>query len=562
MPSEMEFVNFKDFVDSLPAADDFATGDKSVLSGATLRKMDKDVLLQKTAENALAGNNAYTDFEEILGNVVLKDYASSVVTIAVDNYYVKSSNSQVQSSVGYAISNTITLNAGESIFIIAGGASTWVAMISLYNSDSDTYSMVAQSTTSDRKLYSYKNDTASAVTVRLSYYKANKPYIYIKGIVSDYEDKFNDIADYEAIIGENLFVDYSSEKVSIAVDNYYVKSSDNQVQSATGYAISASITLKAGETIMMVAGGASTWVAMISLYNSGSDTYSMVAQSTTSDRKFYSYRNDSASDVVVRLSYVKARKPYIVIKGKSIGDASFKQFLADDYLARIRDLQVPHKFSPFTGGVVAFVFDDTLADVDKIANLFATKGKPCCFATIPSFLNSAASVSGTRGEALLQAQSNGCEILSHGSVALTSASSDFSVYNTFVLNKKKLVNYGFKVDGIIETGGTGYNTFNYSRGYDYLREFYSYSDGYGKDLGFPQYYLNNRAWLSSVTSDNRAIIDNAVSNNKFVLVSAHGVDVSGGVGLSVLEDVLDYAIAQNVKILTIRNVMTEYRDYD
>ena len=58
MPSEMEFVNFKDFVDSLPAADDFATGDKSVLSGATLRKMDKDVQLQKTAENALAGNVA------------------------------------------------------------------------------------------------------------------------------------------------------------------------------------------------------------------------------------------------------------------------------------------------------------------------------------------------------------------------------------------------------------------------------------------------------------------------------------------------------------------------
>lgn len=51
MANEIEYVNFKDFVDSLPAADDFAAGDKSVLSGATLRKMDKDVQLQKTAEN-------------------------------------------------------------------------------------------------------------------------------------------------------------------------------------------------------------------------------------------------------------------------------------------------------------------------------------------------------------------------------------------------------------------------------------------------------------------------------------------------------------------------------
>lgn len=57
MPSEMEFVNFKDFVDSLPAADDFADGDKSVLSGAMLRKMDKDVLLEKNAEGTLTGIN-------------------------------------------------------------------------------------------------------------------------------------------------------------------------------------------------------------------------------------------------------------------------------------------------------------------------------------------------------------------------------------------------------------------------------------------------------------------------------------------------------------------------
>lgn len=58
MPSEMKFVNFKDFVDSLPAADDFAAGDKSVLVGSSVKKMDKDVQLQKTAENALAGKVA------------------------------------------------------------------------------------------------------------------------------------------------------------------------------------------------------------------------------------------------------------------------------------------------------------------------------------------------------------------------------------------------------------------------------------------------------------------------------------------------------------------------
>lgn len=378
---------------------------------------------------------------------------------------------------------------------------------------------------------------------------------------SEYANK-NEVSDYEIIIGENVVSNYSYEDVTIAIDDSYINASNNEVRSGVGYAISNSISLNSGETVMMVAGGVSTYIAMISLYDSGSNTYSMVVQSNTSDRKFYSYTNNTSSTVTIRLSYAKARRPYIVIKGKSIGDASFRQFLVDNYSSRIRDLQIPYKFNPFTGGVVSFVFDDTLADVDVISNLFATKSKQCCFATIPNFLNSAASISGTRGEALLQAQLNGCEILSHGSVALSSASSDASVYNTFVKNKQRLVNYGFRVDGIIETGGAGYSTFNYSRGYDYLKEFYSYSDGYGKDMGFPQYYLNNRSWLSSVINDNRSIIDNAVSNNKFVLVSAHGVDVEGGIGLSVLEDVLDYAIANNVTILTIRDVMKNYRNFE
>ena len=118
----MLFKRIKNWATSITA---FRTGDVIPVDGPDgTAKMSKDDLLKETAENALAGNNAYTDFDEIVGNVVLEDYASSAVTIAVDNYYVKSSNSQVQSAVGYAISNTITLNAGESIFIVAGGAST------------------------------------------------------------------------------------------------------------------------------------------------------------------------------------------------------------------------------------------------------------------------------------------------------------------------------------------------------------------------------------------------------------------------------------------------------
>lgn len=58
MATELEFVPYSEFVENLPEATDFAAGDKTVLAGSTVRKMDKDVQLQKTAENALAGNVA------------------------------------------------------------------------------------------------------------------------------------------------------------------------------------------------------------------------------------------------------------------------------------------------------------------------------------------------------------------------------------------------------------------------------------------------------------------------------------------------------------------------
>lgn len=249
--------------------------------------------------------------------------------------------------------------------------------------------------------------------------------------------------------------------------------------------------------------------------------------------------------------------------GKSVdADLAFKNFVIDNSLERIRDLQYSKKFKPFTGGVVVFVFDDSKPDVDQIASLFATKGKACCFAAIPSYLNEFASQGGSILDALLTAQSNGCEILTHGLTPLKSTSTDEQVYNTMVGGKQKLVDFGFKVNGIIEIGGTGYDTFDYSRGYDYLREFYSYSDGYGKNLGMSQYYLNNRQWLTSTTSTNRAIIDDAKANNKFVLVSAHGVAITGGIGLSVLEDVVDYAISEGLEILTIKKVFDKYVDYD
>ena len=227
---------------------------------------------------------------------------------------------------------------------------------------------------------------------------------------------------------------------------------------------------------------------------------------------------------------------------------------------RISDLQ---KLSPFTWKItkptITFVFDDSLADIEEIYNLFKTKGVACGFATIPSRLNAyvLGGTGKTVGDTLSEAQADGFEVLNHGNTPITSTSSDSTIYNLFYTNKKTLVDSGFNVDGIILVGGTDSDTFDPLRIEPYLRRYYSYSDNYGKNLIAPQYYSHNRDWMTSTLATNKGFIDSAISNTSWRILSAHEVDVDSlgsGIGLDVLSDTIDYAIAQGCDILTMREV--------
>jgi hypothetical protein len=173
---------------------DIVAGNYFALDGSTETK--------KLPANLFAIKASADDYEQIIGNNLFTNYASAKVTIAEDGVYVKS-NSSVDSSPGFAISDSITLNAGETIQFIAGGYVTYVAMISLYDSGTDTYTRVVQSDGSDRKLYSYTNSTPSSIVVRLSYSKSRKPNIYVKGIIV--HDELPELSVFETmgVIGDS-----------------------------------------------------------------------------------------------------------------------------------------------------------------------------------------------------------------------------------------------------------------------------------------------------------------------------------------------------------------------
>ena len=237
------------------------------------------------------------------------------------------------------------------------------------------------------------------------------------------------------------------------------------------------------------------------------------------------------------------------------------RFDVNNVFKRIIDLQ---KQTPFTWKIteptITFIFDDSHKDIGEIISLFRSKDVECGFATIAGKLGYPVEGGTTVKDALLAAQPYGFEVLNHGWTPITSASTEEDIINLFVNNKKALFNAGLVVDGIILAGGDGSDTFDPYRLEPYLRRYYSYSDNYGKNLNAPQYYSHNRVWLTSTLATNKGYIDSVVAGTSWSILSAHEVDadlLGTGIGLDVLEDTIDYALAQGCAIKTMRKVFND-----
>ena len=236
----------------------------------------------------------------------------------------------------------------------------------------------------------------------------------------------------------------------------------------------------------------------------------------------------------------------IIEETKNIIDNSLKdKEILLNILSEIRELKVMQVHITTDN----FLLNETGAndDLDKFADLFASKNVPLCISTdSENLLNTASNRTETRLDVALRIQNQGGEILSHNYQVATADklnNAEF-MYEYFAASRQKLINMGLDVNGILFTSGNGhiigspdtarwaYSTYDYS---DLYGEPYDGLEGlssvYNRWSGTGLYDFNNDA------QEIRTYIDQLIQNRDWAVLSFQGLS---DVSIETLGEVLDY----------------------
>lgn len=201
---------------------------------------------------------------------------------------------------------------------------------------------------------------------------------------------------------------------------------------------------------------------------------------------------------------------------------------------------------------ITFVNDDTRAGVDAYADLFISKNVPLVLATVPQLLiENDSSGKEMRLEAARRVESAGGEIMAHNPAPLTQEGfSDYNTMYSFFVRTKQMFNYyGFDVNGIILSGGTGQVT-GAEESEKWASSLYSYSDLYGveynkKEIALDSVYYHYRSGLLNYQNDLDKVkktIDDAIENQKWIVFYFHD---ENDVKTEILSQILDYVNTKN-----------------
>lgn len=205
-------------------------------------------------------------------------------------------------------------------------------------------------------------------------------------------------------------------------------------------------------------------------------------------------------------------------------------------------------WKPMPTGYVAFTFDDSLDDVADVVDLFISKNVPCCFGAIPEKMNMGLSNGETVAEAMMRGvNAVGCEVLAHGfsgtEIVTANNIDDLNfLYNKFVVNKQKLIDFGFNVRGCVRVGGSG-NICNDPRTDVWVRLFFDYCDLYG----IAEPYNHPRISINTGLEGYKAAIDDAITNRTFAPILFHQCP-------DYIGDLIDYAINQGAVVCNYATV--------
>ena len=215
---------------------------------------------------------------------------------------------------------------------------------------------------------------------------------------------------------------------------------------------------------------------------------------------------------------------------------------------------------------VVFVIDDTREDMDKFADLFASKNVPLSLATISDNLsNMASNHTETRLDVALRVQEAGGEILTHNGPVVTQENINDNefLYKYFVGEKQKLTGMGFNVNGILLAGGEG-QILGSPLTAKWAYSTYKYSDLLGEDYNsMPNYssvYYGWRNWIGNYNgaSGVNEYIDDLIRMKEWDVFFFHD---EAEVSLDTLSTMLDYINSKGTDKIEVVTYSAMYNKY-
>lgn len=212
--------------------------------------------------------------------------------------------------------------------------------------------------------------------------------------------------------------------------------------------------------------------------------------------------------------------------------------------------------SNINNAYLGFIFDDQRKEVyDNAYPIFKQEGIKGSIAVIVNGYKQA-DVTKINPRDLQIMYSNGWEFLSHGirSLQITSSVGEDFAKSEIIQSKKELEKLGFEVNGFVAPNNLlDVNRIPYVENtYEFAFCNYNNSD---VDNTKSIYNINRYDMSNKSVEQLKAIIDNAVINNKIIFFYEHNVGVEGSISVSNLTEVIQYAKSKNIVIDTPSNII-------
>lgn len=264
----------------------------------TFAQIDTTLSQSGQAADSKAVGDKITDLKEDLSDVI-KDsfevYPSLRPTLT--SGYINANDNTIVASENFGITAPIAVKKGQIIRLTATGYSTSIGMIATCNADNTSRTTKVRSIDNNEHTYTYEVEEDGYVVCSV---KTLYGTDYKLSILIDYYGLFDDVnmsGDILQIVSAGT-VDKPIER---NISGSYVFKDGTVQQSGTMF-ISQSIDLYSGQTLTFNGRGYNQAVAMISEYNSASNTYTPLVLSVDSTDRTYTYT--ALEKVTVRCSAV------------------------------------------------------------------------------------------------------------------------------------------------------------------------------------------------------------------------------------------------------------------